>query len=365
MIKVVSSVVPQSGIHLHRVVNPMAYMPVQEDIEFSILEYGKPVPECDILLFNKWMDISLAQIKELQKKGTRIVCDIDDIWKVPPTHHNYQSITERGVDKITEENMQLADVVFCTTERLREQILPYNKNVEIIPNGLPFGYDQYTVGDRQRAREISGHNKTVFMYLAGSTHRDDVELLRGKFKRIGSDAYLKENAEFVLCGYTQHQTGVYASKEDYEAKNGNYTMKPTRGPYDDMANVFRETGSFRIYPSVDLDNYLNYYDSANVAIAPLQDTFWNRHKSELKVIEAAAKKVPIIVSDVPPYADLPDYKGVMRVSRPDQWIEHIRYCTKNPEYVKDQGELLYEQMSKDYNLIKINQKRLQIFRNLL
>lgn len=365
MIKVVASVVPQSGIHLHRIVNPIAYMPIQDNIEFSILEYGQTVPECDILIFNKWMDITPTQIKELQKKGTKIVVDIDDIWKVPTSHHNYQAITDRGVDKATEENMKLADVVFCTTERLREQILPFNKNVEIIPNGLPFGYDQYTVGDRVRAREISGHNKTVFMYLAGSTHKDDVEVLHGKFKRIGSDAYLKENAEFVLCGYTQHQTGVYASKEDYLAKNGNYIMKPSRGPYDDMANVFRETGSFRIYPSVDLDNYLNYYDSANVAIAPLQDTFWNRHKSELKVIEAACKKIPIVVSNVPPYSDMRTYAGIMRVDKPGQWIEHIKYCTKHPQYVKDEGEVLYEQMLEKYDLIKINQKRLQIFRSLL
>jgi len=365
MIKIIGSAVPTSGIHLHRVVNPMAYMPVQEDMEFSILEYGQPIPECDILLFNKWMDISPDQIKELQKRGTKMVVDVDDIWKVPTNHHNYKVITERGIDKITEENMKLADAVFCTTERLREQAIPFNKNVEIIPNGLPFGYDQYTVGDRQRAREISGHNKTVFMYLAGSTHKDDVELLRGKFKKIGSDPYLKENAEFVLCGYTQHQTGVYNSKADYDAKNGNYTMKPTRGPYDDMANVFRETGSFRIYPSVDLDNYLNYYDSANVAIAPLQDTFWNRHKSELKVIEAAAKKVPIIVSDVAPYSDMPTYEGMMMVNKQHDWIEYIRYCTKNPERVKEMGEILHNSIAEKYDLIKINHKRLQIFRSLL
>lgn len=365
MIKIVASAVPQSGIHLHRIVNPLAYMPVQDDIEFSIVEYGQPIPKCDILLFNKWMDISPSQIRDLQKKGTKIICDIDDIWKVPKTHHNYQSITQKGIDKITEENMQLADVIFCTTERLREQILPFNKNVEIIPNGLPFGYDQYTVGDRERARQISGHNKTIFMYLAGSTHRDDVEMLRGKFKRIGSDAYLKENAEFVLCGYTQHQTGVYASKADYDAKNGNYVMRVTRGPYDDMATVFRETNSFRIYPSVDLDNYLNYYDTANVAIAPLQDTFWNNHKSELKVIEAACKKIPIICSDVPPYSDMPTYEGMMMVNKSHDWIEHIRYCTKNPQRVKEMGEILHNSIAKNYDLIKINQKRLQIFRSLL
>lgn len=119
------------------------------------------------------------------------------------------------------------------------------------------------------------------------------------------------------------------------------------------------------HPSVDLDNYLNYYDTANVAIAPLQDTFWNRHKSELKVIEAAAKKIPIILSGVPPYSDMPTYKGMMMIYKNSDWIEYIKYCTKNPERVKEMGEILHNSIAEKYDLIKINQKRLQIFRNLL
>lgn len=365
MIKVKGSAIPYSGIHYHRIVNALAYMPIQQDMEFSILEYGQPVGDCDILLFNKWMDIGPDQILELKKQGVKIVVDIDDIWRVPESHHNYKAISEKGIDKITEENMKLADVILCTTERLREKVLPFNKNVEIVPNAVPFGYEQFSVGNRERAREISGHNKMIFMYLSGSTHKEDVDMLRGKFKRIGSESYLKDNAEFVLCGYTKHHVNMYKTKADYEAKNNNYVVKESHGPYDDMATVFRETNSFRIYPSVNLDNYLNYYDTADVALAPLQDTFWNNHKSELKVIEAAAKKIPIICSNVPPYSDLKPCEGIMWVENPDQWIEHIRYCIKNPQYVKDMGEKLHEWVSKEYDLIKINQKRIQIFRSLL
>lgn len=364
MIKVAVQVIPLSGIHYHRFVNPIAYMPKQDGMEFSIVEYGKPIPECDIMLFNKWMDISPDQIKVIQSRGTKIICDIDDIWRLPETHHNYKSVSERGIDKITEENMKLADIIFCTTERLRGQILPFNKKVEIIPNGLPFGYDQYIVGDRVRTRQISGHDKMVFMYLAGSTHKEDVELLKKSFESIGTKAALPKQAEFVLCGYTEHKTGVYNTKEDYEKRNNNYTIKTTHGPYDSMADIFRSTKSFRIYPSVDLDHYLNYYDSADVAMAPLKDTFWNNCKSELKIIESSVKRIPIICSDVDPYHNFVGRGGIMSVSKPGEWLEHIRYCIKNPQYVKEQGELLYEWASKEFSLIDINKKRLQIFRSL-
>ena len=64
-----------------------------------------------------------------------------------------------------------------------------------------------------------------FIYVAGSTHVPDVNLLEGKFKRIGSDSFIKNNAEFLLAGYVPTEIPKYHSKDDYEMMSGNYTMK--------------------------------------------------------------------------------------------------------------------------------------------
>jgi hypothetical protein len=297
----------------------------------------------------------------------KIVVDVDDMWTVPIGHPNYQAFKDARIGELTEEHIKLADIVICTTLRLQDKVRLLNKNTVVIPNALPFDRDQYTVGDRVRGREISGNDKLRFMYLAGATHKKDVELLEGKFTRIGSEPFIKDNAQFILCGYNEVEHRMYKTQKDLEAKNDNYTTKRVAGDYKYMADVFRKTNSFIIYPSVDLEHYLNYYDSADCAIAPLQANEWNSYKSPLKIIEAGVKHVPIMLSAVAPYTDISEFKneGIMYVETQDDWLKHIRFAVKNPDWLKDQGERLYEWTKEEYELTKWNITRRQVFESLV
>lgn len=358
-----------SGIHFHRIINPLAYLPQVPDRNVSIVHVGEQELniQCDVLLYNKWTwALSVDQVKAMKVQGTKIVVDVDDHWDIPVWHSQYQHIKDGQIDTKTIEHIRLADVVTCTTKRLAEKVQELNKNVVVIPNALPFDRDQYQPGDRVRAREITGNDKTRFMYMGGRTHRADIDLLSGKFERIGGEKYLTDRAEFLLCGYEPTKQAMYNTREDMEAKNGNYKIKEIQGEYDYMANVFRKTNSFKIYPSVDLENYLNYYDSTDVALVPLVENSWNSYKSELKLVEAGCKHVPVICSAVAPYTDAVLFKqeGVMMVENADQWIDYIRYCIKNPNFVQDQGERLYNWTKENYDLIKVNQLREQVFNSL-
>lgn len=370
--KIIASVATSSGIHFHRLVNPLAYLPISDDIQIYIVHIGQEKQlSCDILMYNKWLGIMPDEVKVLQSAGMKVIVDVDDYWEIPPHHPNYKYFQQAGTPQITIEHIKLANVVTCTTERLRDQILQYNKNVVIVPNALPFDRDQYQPAGRDRAREMSSNDKMRFMYLGGITHKEDIRLLEGKFQRIGGDDYIRNKAEFILCGYTPqyHDVAVYSNPEDYKVKNENFRKESKQVKHDGdyMTQVFSSTNSFRIYPSVDTDTYLNYYDSADIALAPLQNTFWNSMKSELKVIEAAAKHIPVMCSRVKPYSDMCEFSnncGILWVENQSDWIELIRYCIKNPEYVKEQGERLYEWISKEYDLIEINKLRMQIFNSL-
>jgi len=347
------------GIHHHRIINPFAYMPVRKDMEFSIISQGPDEQRinCDILIYNKYCTTPIERLKFFQKQGMKIVVDVDDLWTVPVGHHSYQLFKEHKIGELSEEHIKLADIVICTTLRLQTAVRKLNKNTVVIPNALPFGRDQYTVGDRARGREISDHNKMRFMYLAGVTHRKDLELLDGKFEKIGNEPFIRDNAHFSLCGYTETEHRKYTTKEDFEAKNDNYTSTMAVGEdWKYMADVFRQTKSFVIYPSVDVEYYLNYYDSAECAIVPLHKTEWNQYKSGLKVIEAACKKIPIMCSNVPPYSDMSEFaqEGMIKINTQEEWLKQIRYCIKNPEWVKDQGERLFSWCSEEYDLIKWN-----------
>ena len=351
----------ESGITYHRLINPFTYMPWEPQDMTGIIWEGdvNAKIDCDILIYNKFTYIPVERLKDLQSKGMKIVVDIDDYWYLPVTHINYRAWQETGHSKKIEEHIIMADLVICTSMLLQDKVRSLNKNTTVIPNTLPFGREKYL------PLPIP-HEKMTFMYMGGSTHLPDVELLRGKFKRIGSDPFIKGNAEFVLAGYNKSQQKQFYTPADMKADNNNYVISDAPwGNYDKMDTIFSYTGSHRTLPTANLDDYLNYYDQADVALVPLVDSHWNSYKSTLKIVEAGAKGVPVICSKVEPYyPELKTYPGIMWVTD-NNWLEHIKWCIQNPVKAIDMGRALQERVQKDYDLTTWNIIRYELFKKLL
>lgn len=351
---------PKSGVSYHRLINPMEFMNWAEgdSAEMLWVQTNEHKIDCDILVYNKFIFTTANQLTQYQKKGMKIVVDIDDSWDLPSNHAFYDIWTKNDNTQKVIDNIKIADLVICATLKLQEKVRQYNKNTVVIPNAFPFGKENYLPNPQPR-------QKMSFIYVVGSTHLPDVELLRGKFKRMGSDSFFKDNAEFILAGYEEIKIPMYNTPADLKAKNANYTMKKVSGVWDKMVNVFSETNSHRVLPSTNLDEYINYYDQADVAIIPLCSGEWNSYKSELKVIEAAVKGIPVICSAVEPYSLLRPAEGIMWIDKPSDWIDTIKYCIKNPEYVKDMGTKLHNWVSKEYELIAWNKVRMELFKKLI
>jgi glycosyltransferase involved in cell wall biosynthesis len=361
--KVQFVVQPKSGLSYHRLINPMEFFEWDEGDSGQMLyvvedEHLIDGTNGDILYFNKFIGLEAPQLHALQKKGVKIVVDVDDSWDIPPGHPFYQAWKDRGNREKVIENIKLADLVICATDRLQKKVRELNKNTAVIPNAFPFGYDVYVPNPGPR-------QKMSFIYVAGSTHLPDVKLLDGKFKRIGGDQWIKDRAEFILAGYEPTMIPKYKTKEDYEARNGNIIMTKVPNVWDKMAHVFSQTNSHRILNGTNLDEYINFYDQADVAIVPLCQSDWNSYKSELKIVEAAVKGIPVICSSVEPYSNLRPCEGVMWVDNNDQWLEWFKYCIKNPNYVKEQGAKLNAWVSEEYDLLKWNQVRKELFKSLI
>lgn len=354
---------PYSGISYHRLINPMEFMKLNEGDSAEMLWHGRDehLIKCDILYYSKFLSTDVSILKQMKKlnKDMKIVVDVDDSWEMSPSHPVYEIWKRNGVAERVIENIEYADLVICTTLKLQDKIRKYNKNTVVIPNAFPFGHDVY------KPIPVESNGKMRFIYVAGSTHVPDVNLLDGKFKRMGGDPFIKNNAEFILAGYEPTEIPRYHTKKDYLEMNNNYTMVKINGPWDRMKHVFSQTNSYKILPSTNLDEYINFYDQADVAIIPLCKNDWNSYKSELKLIEAGCKHIPVICSDVEPYNLLKGKPGIMWVETPDDWIKHIKYCIKNPQFVKDQGAALAEWVKNDYDLLKWNVVRKQVLENLV
>jgi hypothetical protein len=288
----------------------------------------------DILLFNRislW-DNNLDAVRDAL--NCKIVCDMDDDWILPSNHLNYrdyQHLTGR-----IENNLLEADLVTCTNERLAERIYPINKNVEIYPNAIPFGEGQF-IADKKESDLIR------IFWAGGCTHEHDLELLKYPIQRLMQN---RSKIKMVLGGYT-----------DDEA---------SRPIWDKMLNHFTASKrlQFDAYAGMRPTEYMEIYENADIMLIPLVANNWSRCKSNLKLLEASVKSIPVICSKVEPYsidADAP----VLWVEKQSDWYKHLNFLINNEKARQDYGQALNEWAKRKYNLFDINPRRRTAFESII
>ena len=109
--------------------------------------------------------------------------------------------------------------------------------------------------------------------------------------------------------------------------------------------------------------YMQMYENADIMVIPLEDSPWHACKSNLKILEAASKRIPCVVSNVRPYntdADAP----VFWVNSQKDWFSHLNYLILNPKARLDAGNKLYEWAKSKYNITDVNDRRRKAFADL-
>ena len=114
-----------SGCGWHRVLMPLAFLPDSYNHICNVPteEILKERP-FNLLLFNRFspFDDKWAEAKEHWK----IVMDLDDDWELPINHPLFQ-FYEPQKERVV-KNIQAADLVTCTNERLADKIKKYHNN---------------------------------------------------------------------------------------------------------------------------------------------------------------------------------------------------------------------------------------------
>lgn len=336
--KVLSLVNKQSGCCYHRIKIPITYL-MQEGLIRGVpagLSFEDSLKNCDILFYNRVpTDVPFEKVIALRKKhGFKIVVDIDDYWKLYPGHYLEQIWQRQGIDQQFIMNLSAADAVTCTSDRLRSKVLAYNKNVHVVPNALPFGELQFTP-DRAPGSRMR------FIYAGGSSHLWDVRLLRPSIDKLSRDNF---GGEILLAGISPG-VDIYRKMIDTMSARG-------------------KLQNFRTLTYEPLHSYMDLYNDGDVALAPLVGNEFNAHKSNLKVLEAGCKKMPIIVSNTGPYRDDP-CPLLMRVDSPTEWYKWIRWCEQNPSHVSDNGEALHEWVVSNHHLTNSNALRMEAFKSVI
>jgi len=257
------------------------------------------------LQFVKWL-------REMADKNNfRLIYEIDDICfhEDIPDYNKYKTaFTDPKIRQSAQQMMEICDEITVTCPFMRDYYASKtnNKNVTVIPNFMP----KFWIGgksDLNRTMESYEKNKRKPRILyAGSGAHFDVEN-RTKFR----DDF--EHVNDVIRRTVDKYQWVFLGAHPL--------------PIRDLI----QNGKIEFHPWKRLYEYgQGLYDlNVNMIVAPLQDSTFNRAKSDLKYIEACALGLPIACQDLCTYENAP-----IKFKTGDEMIAQIEYTLQDRKRYK-------------------------------
>lgn len=282
---------------------------------------------CDILHFSRHTSIASRFLDEMKKKlGFKVIVDNDDWWEVHPDHPKYIPWTKGNIALQVRSHMMYADAVTCTHKRLADEIRVFNPNVYVVPNAIEYGKGQF------RYKKQKHSDRVRLLYASTIMNYSNTAIIANAMKRL---AHLP--IEIVIAGH--HDSPLF-----------DILVKNLTGDGLIPHSFTKWNGS---------DKYMSGY-VGDIGILPSKPTKFNSLKSNLKVLEYGAMKIPAVVSKCDPYLDM----DVNYFSGDNEFVEQVTRLVEDAQYRKDRGNQLYEFCKSNYSLQGYADLRLSIYKEV-
>lgn len=218
--------------------------------------------------------------------GPLCVYDLDDdLWSSPTYPPAARDVVVRSITA--------AHVVTCSTEPLARILRHWNRNVVVIPNGVPAWLVELETDPADVPRV---DDRFTIGWPTSVSHTDD---LRHHLKAL--DRTLRRNPD--MCLHLIGPDSIDVLPPEQLVVTGWLPLP-------------------RYYRALLFD----------VLIAPLRPCAFNASKSGIKAIEAAALGIPAVVSDEPPYRGIVEH-GVtgFLIRRDHEWAQYLRVLRDDPD----------------------------------
>jgi len=306
--KVLSYVKGLDGCSYHRI-----YLPNQQIEENRVVGQlsEEDLQWCDILHYSRHTMVAVDFLNKYREKyGFKIVVDTDDWWEVGKDHPKYEWWSKSNVSLQIRQHLMNSDAVTTTHERLAS-LIP-NDNVYVLPNTLMFGKGQFSKIKQPKSERVR------LLYASTVMNYANTALIAGAMRKL---AHLP--IEIVIAGFDE------------------------KNPLFDIVvnNLTAGVIPYRTKAWAEVKEYMSTYEG-DIGILPSKPTNFNSMKSNLKVLEFAALKMPVVVSKCDPYLDLP----VNYFSGENDFVKQITDLVTDLELRKYSGEELYKFCKKNYNM---------------
>lgn len=254
----------------------------------------------------------LKQIKKSNGEKLKLIYEIDDVVfaeDIPLYNRNRGAFTDPEIRKNIIEIMSLVDEITVTTDYFKEYLKEKTNltNVTAIPNYLmKWWFDRYyNLGDLVKNFE-KNKKKPIVSIFASGTHVDVLNAVEQQddFAPV-INHIIKTRTDFKWRFYGSHPLAVLPFIRSGEMEFFNWTKLPE-------------------YPASIANS------GTQVTFACLQDNYFNRCKSNIKFLEAAALGIPCICPDMVTYKD-----AHLKYSNGAEFIDCIKQATKNQTVYAD------------------------------
>jgi glycosyltransferase involved in cell wall biosynthesis len=248
--------------------------------------------------------------RKARTPSSRLIYELDDdVFSVTAINWQaYHIYSQPEVREAVMHQAQVADMVTVTTEHLAEVMREQtgNKNVVVLPNCIP-GW----VLDMKR----EPRDRPAVGWAGGASHGMDVALIVSSVKR-----FLKRfpDWDFRLGG-------------------------------TDYRDTFRAGDRVRFSPWVPVfEDPRAYYETADfdIGLAPLTGTEFDRSKSNVKILEWAARGIPSIASDCEVYRSFIRHgKNGFLVKEEHEWLKYMSELARDDDLREKMGKAARESAS--------------------
>lgn len=151
---------------------------------------------------------------ELKSAGVVLIVDVDDYWYLDKSHPYYPISKEKKLHEEIIDNLAIADYVTTTTDVFATEIRKITKkdNVIVLYNSV----DPSWMKQFKNNWTPDPNGLVRITYMAGSSHKGDVQQLVGAIARLNNDPQTKGKFKTIVAGWdTQGSTTDVKFNEEF------------------------------------------------------------------------------------------------------------------------------------------------------
>ena len=292
------------GVAYIRVLRPLQH---PHNASFIEVTHGREYAKADIVVVQRFWrpDVSLQMAEELvaqiRRDRGRLVYMIDDNLM----DHEGFSVEKKMVARYLARE---ANGVIVSTQPLKERLSALNDTILVVPNHL----DERLFGDvredKEKTKQEAG--RKILGFMGTYTHDADLMMVLQPLREVLRNH--GEEIEFQLVGGLAHRAVIRAFKD-----------LPHRVLEVEPKDVE--------YPS--FVRWMIRNLKWDLAIAPLEDTSFNRYKSDIKFLDYSALGIATICSRVRAYDGSVRHQetGYLAENEPQAWYEGLEHMLQDDE----------------------------------